>query len=102
MVRRLVPDFLYEPGFLIKIPFINEIECASFDSSSKLMWRNIYCYLDEADLNDVDTNSITRSENKFDSSGNWTIKVTLEEKPGFGDQYLTVKEIEKRMFTYFP
>jgi hypothetical protein len=40
-------------------------------------------------------------ENRFDNYGNWTFKVTLEEKKGFDGFYYVVKEVEKRSLTYF-
>ena len=80
----------------------NEIECSNYDRGNKLIWQDIYLYLNEFELNGFDINNSINHENKFDNNGNWTIKVTLEEKPGFGGTYLTVKEILKRTVTYFP
>jgi hypothetical protein len=80
----------------------NEIECANFDRSNKLLWKDIYLYLNESDFDNLDLNQKANFINRFDSNGNWTLKLTLEEKKGFGSSYFTVKEIEKRAITYFP
>ena len=81
----------------------NEIECANYDYRNILMWKDIYIYtVDVDDIQGYDVANIHNRENKFDSDGNWIVKITLEEKSGFGGTYLTVKEIEQRDITYFP
>ena len=80
----------------------NEIECSNYDYRNRLMWKDIYIYITEGELENFDINKGRDVENKFDRYGNWTIKMTLEEKEGFGSSFLSVKEIQKRSITYFP
>ena len=81
----------------------NEIECANYDYRNILMWKDIYVYtIDIADIEGYDIAKIRDIKNKFDSNGNWIVKITLEEKNGFGSTYCSVKEIERRVITYFP
>jgi len=80
----------------------NEIRCANYDYRNKLMWEAVYLYVAEEDLEGFAVNRWTEVKNKFDSRGNWTVRVTLEKKDGFGGSYVTVKEIQKRVIGYFP
>lgn len=79
----------------------NEVECANYDYRNKLMWKLIYRYINEEDLEHYDPNGSADIDNRFDRCGNWTVKVTLEEKKKFGGTFLEVKEIEKRTLTYY-
>lgn len=80
----------------------NEIECANYDHRNILIWKDIYIYIDIGDIEGYDIINGFDVKNKFDTNGNWIIKVTLEEKTGFGGNYLNLKEIEQRAITYFP
>lgn len=80
----------------------NEIECSNYDYRNELIWKDIYIYIGEDDLDNFNVNTSTDIENKFDSHGNWIVKMTLEEKQGFGGSFFRVKEIQKRSTTYFP
>lgn len=79
----------------------NEVECANYDYRNKLMWRNVYLYVNDEELAHFDPNSSANMENRFDICGNWTVRVTLEENEGFGSTFRKVKEIEKRVLTYY-
>ncbi len=80
----------------------NETECANYDYRNILMWKDIYVYIDIADLQGFDIAKSLSFESKFDGKGNWIVKLTLEQKEGFGSNFFTVKEIEQRSITYFP
>jgi len=78
-----------------------EVECANYDYRNQLMWTTVYLYINDEELANFDPDSIENMENLFDTCGNWTVRVTLEEKEGFGGTFRKVKEIEKRVLTYF-
>lgn len=79
----------------------NETECSNYDYTGKLMWKTIYIYINEFDLDGFEISNAGNTENSFDENGNWTIKLTLDEKEGFGSSYYEVKEIEKRALSYY-
>lgn len=80
----------------------NETECLNYDYENRLLWKAVYLYLDETGLTSLDIRKSADLENSFDIYGNWTYKITLEEKRGFDGSYYKVKEVEKRSLTYFP
>ncbi len=80
----------------------NEIECANYDHTNTLVWKNTYLYVNELGSDGFDINKNAGLKNEFDGNGNWIMRLTLEEKEGFGGSYYTVKDVEKRAITYFP
>jgi hypothetical protein len=80
----------------------NEVRCSNYDYRGGLMWETVYLYLSEGDLATFSLSGWADIGNKFDGRGNWTVRMTLEKKNGFGGNYVTVKEIQKRALVYFP
>lgn len=95
----------------------NEIEYVEYDSENKITHKYFYRYIssdgfeksrveldasyEEFIKNGLDPEKIIHGDNWFDSQGNWTVKITLEDVGAPEDALFEITNIEKRIIEYY-